>query len=140
MRGSADKSCMLELERAQRAVLKVLLGKPRRFSTDELYREAGVLRVRQLFVLGSLLNLIKMNINRSSCSKKGRKIAERIPLPKTKTLFAARLSSHLPIRVFNAISKIISVPNNLYEAKTKLKTWLLSRTYEETESLLRNSC
>ena len=54
---------MLELERAQRAVLKVLLEKPRRFTSDELFRVTGVSRVYQLSILGSLLNFIKTEIN-----------------------------------------------------------------------------
>ena len=53
--GGAHKTAMLRLERAQRAVLKVLSRKPIRFPTSELFSLCKVLTVRQLFVLQTLL-------------------------------------------------------------------------------------
>lgn len=43
------------IERAQRAILKVIYFKHMDFSTNELYSEAKVLTVRQFFVLHDIL-------------------------------------------------------------------------------------
>jgi hypothetical protein len=53
--GGAAKSKLIELERAQRLILKVCLFKPRLFPTATLYQEAEVLTVRQLFILLTIL-------------------------------------------------------------------------------------
>ncbi|CAB3242310.1 unnamed protein product [Arctia plantaginis] len=52
--GGAVKSYLLPLERAQRAVLKVMTFKPIRYSTAQLYHEYELLTVRQLFVLETI--------------------------------------------------------------------------------------
>ncbi|CAH2101818.1 unnamed protein product [Euphydryas editha] len=53
--GNSPKNLMLRVERAQRAVLKVMLNKPILFSTSALYSIAKVLTVRQLFILQTIL-------------------------------------------------------------------------------------
>ncbi|XP_059047711.1 uncharacterized protein LOC131843125 [Achroia grisella] len=54
--GGASKTHMISIERAQRSVLKVMLGKPFRFPTYLLHQEAAVLTVRQLFRIITLHN------------------------------------------------------------------------------------
>lgn len=49
--GKCSKTLMMELDQAQRAVLKVMLCKPFRYSIDTLYIKAEVFRVPQLFIL-----------------------------------------------------------------------------------------
>ncbi|PZC86430.1 hypothetical protein B5X24_HaOG209149 [Helicoverpa armigera] len=53
--GGATKTKFLRVERAQRAILKVMTKKPYRYPTKELYSNCKVLTVRQLFVLKSTL-------------------------------------------------------------------------------------
>ncbi|KOB71357.1 putative RNA-directed DNA polymerase, partial [Operophtera brumata] len=48
--GSCAKSNLLQIERAQRAVLKVMSFKPFRFPTRQLYDEMSVLSVRKCFI------------------------------------------------------------------------------------------
>jgi hypothetical protein len=47
----------MEIERAQRAILKVKSKWPFRYSTDQLYNESNVLRVRQLFILRAVTTM-----------------------------------------------------------------------------------
>lgn len=49
--GGATKVKFLELERAQRSLLKVMFFKPYRFPTEQLYLTAGLLSVRKLYLL-----------------------------------------------------------------------------------------
>jgi hypothetical protein len=53
--GGANKSLMLKLERAQRAVLKVMTRKKRTYPTAKLYADCEVLTVRQLAILRMVL-------------------------------------------------------------------------------------
>ena len=53
--GGAGKTRMLEMERAQRLILKVGFSKPRLFPTSTLYQEAKVLTVRQIYILLTIL-------------------------------------------------------------------------------------
>ncbi|CAB3228446.1 unnamed protein product [Arctia plantaginis] len=53
--GGTHKTLLLGLERAQRAILKVMSKKPLRYPTSQLYTDCKVLSVRQLFVLQSIL-------------------------------------------------------------------------------------
>ncbi|KAJ0169311.1 hypothetical protein K1T71_015195 [Dendrolimus kikuchii] len=55
--GGARKSHLIKLERAQRALLKVIKNKPFRYPTSDLYRECDILTVRQL-----LVNLISASL------------------------------------------------------------------------------
>lgn len=48
--GGASKSTLLELERAQRAVLKVTIFLPFRYPISLLHKKAKVVTVRQLFI------------------------------------------------------------------------------------------
>lgn len=48
--GGTGSTAMLEVERAQRAVLKVMLNLPYRFPTTDLYAKVGVPTVRQLYI------------------------------------------------------------------------------------------
>lgn len=131
--GCASKSCMLELERAQRAILKVLLGKPRRYPTTQLYKEAAVLSVRQLYVLGAFMNTYK---TKSAQTRRSRGNTYRIQTPIVKTAFGRRFARFLHIQIFNKISEIIRIPDILYDAKKTLGLWVQKLTYTDTEKLI----
>ena len=49
--GGASKSHLIEVERAQRALLKVGAGLPYRTPTVELYKDWDLLTVRQTFIM-----------------------------------------------------------------------------------------
>lgn len=48
--GGAIKTKFMEIERAQRSVIKVMYHKPYRFSTEKLYTISGLLTVRKLYI------------------------------------------------------------------------------------------
>jgi hypothetical protein len=57
--GGACKSKFISIERAQRSILKVMFKKKRLFSTAELYKDANILTVRQLYILQCVLKIHK---------------------------------------------------------------------------------
>lgn len=133
--GGAAKTSMIQLERAQRSVLKVMLGKPRRFSTDKLYEESGVLRVRQLFILRSISKRHPHAVPETHSNKRRR--PPRQPLPRVNTAFATRLPKYVQIFTYNAVCRKIDIkPLCLSQAKSKLTKWLFSLSYAESERLV----
>lgn len=48
--GGANKSSIITIERAQRCILKIINFKHYRYPTTKLYKEFGVLNIRQLFI------------------------------------------------------------------------------------------
>jgi hypothetical protein len=60
--GGATKTKFLELERAQRSLLKVIHTKPYRFPTTQLYMTADVLSVRKLYILNLILKTHKNTV------------------------------------------------------------------------------
>lgn len=131
--GGACKSTLIELERAQRAVLKVMLGKPRRFSTVLLYEEARVLSVRKLFILQAALKVFKL---KPQLDDRKRRQTPRLTLPKTRSVFARRHSWFLNRHVFNRVAKNCDLAScNYSKAKKIIKTWLLTLSYDSSEEI-----
>lgn len=135
--GGACKSVLIELERAQRAVLKVMLGKPFLYSTDALYLETKVLRVRQLFILKAIVAVHKDVANSRALSELSQKRVFRIPVPTVKSTFANRHPNYLLPRVYNKICKVCDIHNErTTTARMLVQKFLLSQSYNETENII----
>lgn len=135
--GGAPKLHLLKLERAQRAVLKVMTFKPFRYPTDELYRDCQVLTVRQLFVLHTILRKhASLQYDANVLSR--RRFYSVCPTPRVKTAFAKRhflvLGSHLYNKA-NKHCKIFSLCRQL--CKIEVSKWLQTKTYDATENLIK---
>lgn len=105
--GGAAKTRMIEVERAQRALLKVMLFKKRRFPTSILYTIINVLSVRKLYVLNSILKKHKTLTYDGSLHQKRRKqITTNI---KTNTAFADRQYTKQSDFLYKKINKNIEI-------------------------------
>lgn len=134
--GGAAKSHMIKLERAQRGVLKVMFGKPRRYSTDKLFEEAAILTVRQLFVMRAVAIRLTTSPHQQSSDEEACPASQTQPKPRT--VFARRLPKHVHINTYNEICKSLDLQGGTSrEVKSKLKRWLLSLNYEDTERLVK---
>lgn len=135
--GGAAKTIMIGLERAQRAVLKVMLRKPYTHPTDTLYKEAKVLTVRQLFILKAVLSTHKSAKACAHTQDRPNKRVYRIPVQRVNSAFANRHPNSLFPQIYNKIHKIF--PNLTNETTRKVKqliqSWLLTLSYNDTESL-----
>lgn len=132
--GGAAKTKFIEVERAQRAVLKVMLGKPYRFPTTELYAECNLLTVRQLFVLRATLRQHKQIPPPDNTKRKAK---NKIPTVSHKTAFARRQFYVVSLYIYRNLSKKIKLAElNHHQVKLKLHSWLQNQNYHETEGLL----
>lgn len=134
--GGATKTKFLDLERAQRSLIKVMYFKPYRYSRNNLYRICGLLTVRKLYVLNITLCLHKtlpfISVNLNKRSKDIVAHSSRV-----RTVFARRQYTTQATYIYNKISsKIYIYPMLLRDCKNNLSEWLQSLTYEETESIL----
>lgn len=135
--GGAAKTILLPLERAQRAVLKVMAKKIFRYPTSKLYKEVGVLSVRQLFIQHTLTKkhasltfdpLLYQNKRRSDIV---------CPSVRHRTVMAKRHYMVISGLLYNRINRKLNLyPLKQTEFKKKLVSWLLQLNYIETENLL----
>lgn len=133
--GGAAKTFLIDLERAQRAVLKVILRKPIRFPTDKLYDVASVLSVRQLYVLRSILRKHPQVPSHADPRKRRNRNICSVEAHKTK--FSTRHFYIASSILYNKINKELQIySQNHYEVKTKVMKWLQKLSYDDTESLL----
>ncbi|KAL0849457.1 hypothetical protein ABMA28_013740 [Loxostege sticticalis] len=103
--GGAAKTILIDLERAQRAVLKVMLHKPFRFNTDELYRDCRVLRVRQLFILRATMNMHRATLKSNNYEQLANQRVFKVPTPAIRTTFAGRQPHYLLPYVYNVVCR-----------------------------------
>ncbi|CAB3242058.1 unnamed protein product [Arctia plantaginis] len=107
--GGAAKSRFLKVERAQRAVLKVMLAKPFGYPTKQLYGETKILTVRQLYVLRATL---WRRTNRLIC-----------PTQVHKTSFARKQLYVISSLIYKNVNKQIKITTlNNYEVKKNIHT------------------
>lgn len=137
--GGADKTYFLGVERAQRAILKVMLRKPIRFPTEDLYVLCNVLTVRQLFVLQMILRKHKSLYyypNPASPKRRNYTVGET---PQCRTTFAQRQFRYLSTYLYNKTNKLLSIyPHTKHNCKILVTAWLLKLSYEDTESILHS--
>lgn len=139
--GGAAKTKMLALERAQRAVLKVMLKKPFRFPTDRLYEECGVLRVRQLFILRSVVAKHREVLVTPDYNLLLERRVPKIKVPLVHTTFAKRLPQYIQPYLYNSVCRNLRQLTRCSTNKVKkiVEKWLLSLDYTATENVLPSS-
>lgn len=134
--GGAAKTRFIELERAQRALLKVMYFKKKRFPTTDLYKIDNLLSVRKLYILLITLNQHKKLQYDSAIYSK--RVNFRVTtIPQTKSKFASIQYSYRSAFLYNMINKNIGIYNkNFYDCKKHIIKWLNQLNYDETEAIL----
>ena len=128
--GGTFKSVILQLERAQRIALKVMLRKPYRFPTKCLFDETNLLSVRQLFIVKSILYCHKNNPIDINVSTKRRRDGV-YNVPRSTTSFRQRHQVFLGPYLYNKLSKyIVLFPLTVFECKKVLTNYLKTLCYE----------
>lgn len=135
--GGSGKSYVLCLERAQRAVLKVLSNKPLRFPTTELYSLCQVLTVRQIFVLHTVLRKHTHLPYDPQTTNSKRRSDIVCALEKRRTTVASRHFYFISSLLYNRLNRQLNIyPLTYYKCKLKCVEWLQSLSYQDTEDLL----
>jgi hypothetical protein len=136
--GGAAKTYMLLLERAQRAVLKIILKQRVRYPTLMVYKDMGVLSVRGVFVLHAVSRLHAALLRSPTHTESLQRCNFRTPVPPTKSAFAKRFGPFLHPFMYNKICKKLPLQDyTIRELKNKVQTWLKTLCYEEIENILR---
>lgn len=135
--GSSTVTNLIPLERAQRAVLKVMAFKPIWYPTAQLYELWQVLSVRKLFVLSVLLRKHR-SCNFDPELALNTRLSNRIfKVEKCSTKLTSRHYLYLSSVLYNKINyKLRFYSLSFRECKQVLCKWLLSLKYEDVESLV----
>ena len=134
--GGTFKTVMLRVERAQRAVLKVIYFRKRDYPTALLYSEAQVLTVRKLYILRTVLRRHStMPLDNNLCNRRtGFPVCESVHCH---TALARRHYRAQSSQMYNKIHKKICIYKlTLHKIKQILKPWLLSLNYDDTEKVI----
>lgn len=135
--GGATKMKFLELERAQRSLLKVMYFRSYRFPTENLYSLSGLLTVRKLYVLHAVLKLHKTLPYDPSLDKKRRKYLVA-PEVSVKSTYAKRQYIRQSASIYNKLNKLLNIfPMTYRDCKKSLMDWLKSKSYDDIETLLQ---
>lgn len=136
--GGASKTHILKLERAQRAVLKVMTFRHFRYPTKAIYQDCQVLSVRQLYIYNTILRKhSSLPYNTSILNK--RRFYSVCPTPSFNTALAKRHFHVLSSQLYNKANKQCNIyPLSRYLCKNSLYKWLQSKNYDETEKLINN--
>jgi hypothetical protein len=134
--GGALKTRFLEVERAQRMLLKVMYFKKRTFPTSELYLTCNLLSVRKLYIL--LLMLRKHKHQPYDPETAGRRRRHAIVcIPQINTNFASVQTNYRSAVLYNKINSYIYIHNKpFYECKQMLVSWLNTQTYDSLETFI----
>lgn len=99
--GGAASTHLSRLERAQRAVLKVLLYLPKRHPTALVYKQAGVLSVRRLFVYSTTRRYHRHDVPFLPNSNKR---SYKCPVPRVRSAYAQRFYSYIAPLLYNSLN------------------------------------
>lgn len=134
--GGAAKTKFIDLERGQRALIKMMYFKNMRFSTQHLYQISNLLSVRKLYIIRTIIKKHKSLPYDPNLNLKRRKdlVAD---VPQTKTKFASNQFKKRSAQLYNKCNRETYVYNKkLNECKKILAQWIKPLNYEETEALL----
>lgn len=136
--GGSAKTFLLELERAQRLILKISQFKPRLYPTDVLFRESEVLSVRQLYILATIIRQhrqIHYSVDQTQSSSRRQYMV--CPTSSVRTSYAHKFFRFQAGRLYNHANKALNIyPLNYVQCKKAVTTWLIGMNYEQTENLL----
>lgn len=129
--GGTHNSCLLKIERAQRAVLKVMLRKPIWYSTASLYQDCQLLSVRRLYILQVVLlrhSHTPYDPNAVLCRRQDRICR----IEQFRTTFAHRQYNAASAKLYNRINKCVYIyPLTLFRCRTVIRGWLLQTADDE---------
>lgn len=139
--GAADKTTLLQLERAQRALLKVILFRPRYYSTSALYEECSVLSIRKLYIkaiIGKQHSLV--TLDKITLSELKRRKDKVFKVPASRTKLGRKSLRIMGPKLYNRVSQNRAIVQMSYrQVNITLMDFLGNLTYyDDTEKLMTN--
>lgn len=134
--GGAAKTKFIGVERAQRALLKVMYFKHIRYPSNSLYSISNLLSVRKLYILNLILKKHKDLPFDTNVLTHRRKYAI-VQIPKRNTYFASIQLNSRSAKLYNTVNKAINIySKQSYDCKKDVVKWITPLSYDETEALL----
>lgn len=135
--GGTYKTSLIEVERAQRTILKVAAGLPFRYSTLDLYKKWDVLSVRKIFILQTVIkkhSLLTFKINTTTDKRRKGTVS---PMAALNTKLSHRFFCYLGSFLYNKLNNVLEIyPLTKKCLKRLVSNYLKSLSYEETESFM----
>lgn len=136
--GGARKTRFLDVERAQRTLIKVMYFKKRTFPTHELYQISNLLSVRKLYIVHIVLKKYKtLPLDPNVLARRRKHDIASTSIVKTE--FANIQYDKRSSFLYNKINKQIDIHTKSFkECKSLLIEWINKLCYDEVENLLLN--
>lgn len=135
--GGTYKTRFIEVERSQRALIKVMYFKKRCFPTQLLFEISNLLSVRKLYIIHTIVKKHKTSTHDPHIENRRRKDIV-LKVPRTKTVFAKMQYDAQSVRLYNKVNNKTNIYNKTYhECKSTLIHWIKTLDYEETEFILK---
>lgn len=136
--GGAVKTNFIYVERAQRALIKIMLFKKKRYPTEILYKTSDLLSVRKLYIVQTVLKKHRtLPFDTLLTQKRRADIVAQIP--QTKTVFATRQFSIRSAKLYNKLNKKVELySKTVYDCNKILTKYIKTLTYDDTEALLEH--
>lgn len=132
--GNAAKTYLIHIERAQRAVLKVMLYLPYRYPTVEVYKKSNVISVRKMYIYQVLKRYHAKIV--PFLPETNKRVAN-CPVPIARSQLARRHYEVVAPRLYNKINKTLKIKTMTQNGfKKVILTWLSKMNYDEVESML----
>jgi hypothetical protein len=130
--GSCGTTVLQELRVAQRCLIKVILKKPMRFPTHEIYQQFGVLSVDQLFVKFTLCKFFNsVSRFRSQQNRETRTaLGMSCQVPFSRTTFGQRQYAALAPRFFNSLNANIRNAKSVGVFRRAVDDWVMEEISE----------
>ena len=135
--GGPTSTFLDKLRTTQKLILKIILKRPRLYPTDQLFAEARVLDIRQLYVKTVLLHYKRhpRDMRRRTHGYETRARSAVLP-PRMKKRFGQRHYVFLAPKFFNLIPDHIKIENNHSKFKKLIHDWLRQKGIAEVEQML----
>lgn len=126
--GGVNDNHLENLNVMQRWILRIIYGKPLMFSNDSLYRESGMLDIRQLFCLSMLINMKKSKITSDPVDHcyNTRNRSSSLNIPRCEKNIGQRCCNYLAPKVFNQLPSYIKKLNSLSLFRKMSRKWIVS--------------
>lgn len=133
--GGALKTTLKPLEIAHRAILKVASFKPISYPTTTLYKNWNVLNVRQHFILQTVILQHRQTPFTTILKRRKDSICT---IPRPSFSFTKRFFYYLGPYLYNRLNACLLIYGLTYlKCKSTVRSFLLSKSYDETEALLK---
>ena len=125
--GGVTKIYLRRLEIAQKWILKIIFQKEYLSPSDELYRDSGMLDLRQLFFSQLAFKQYKRKNSNSYVKHKysTRQRENTFLIPNIKKTIGERCHSYLAPKIYNAIPNEIALINSFSLFKKQLTAWIM---------------